>query len=348
MWKVMIISATLGVASLSGCTHMQLRWNTTHQATTLTEIYEQQVLDNLARFVCDPESMPSFAYANGGSAYVSDSGNVGSQTVWNARGFASEVLTLGAARSMREAWTLTPVSDVRRLELMRCAYQWSVASAGMCPQGSSCPDCDRLMRTFYLGGPGEDFRSVEDREAGRPDTLATWTARTGRTTPACFQYVPWLCCGDKKSVPKDCCVKKGHYCGTCVWVAPGGQDELTKLTLVILDYAISPQAVRTPTPTMQVVWYFDENGNPVVPSGAKQQIIATVPYDKVRLGSARTKPLTQGSTKDEREAFDRKMFEEPFENLPRSYVPPLRRDATPFDPLRFQMFQDTLAPQPSQ
>jgi hypothetical protein len=26
---------------ISGCAHTQLRWNTTHQAKTLTEIYEQ-------------------------------------------------------------------------------------------------------------------------------------------------------------------------------------------------------------------------------------------------------------------------------------------------------------------
>src|SRR5262245_31383339 len=113
-----------------GCAHQQLRWNTTHQARTLTDIYEQQVLDNLARFVHDPNALPSFAFPNQGGSDVTDTGSVGSDTTWNRIGFVSEVLRLSGTRGVKEAWTMTPVYDVRRLELMKCAYQHALVSAG--------------------------------------------------------------------------------------------------------------------------------------------------------------------------------------------------------------------------
>ncbi|MFM2001710.1 MAG: hypothetical protein RI963_1136 [Planctomycetota bacterium] len=61
-----LLATLIAVGLFSGCTHRQLRWNTTHQAQTLTDIYEQQVLDNLAMFVRNPNSTPFFAFPNAG------------------------------------------------------------------------------------------------------------------------------------------------------------------------------------------------------------------------------------------------------------------------------------------
>lgn len=257
---------------LSGCAHTHLRWNTTHQARTLTDIYEQQVLDNLARFVVEPGALPSFAYPNAGGADVSDNGTIGGDTGWDPFGFVSQSLSLGAGRQTSESWTLEPIYDVRRLELMRCAYQHALFSAGLNATFSACPDCDKIQRTFYLGAPNGSY--------GTPNTLATWAAATGRTTPACFVSIRWLGVGDKKCVPKDKCVKAGHYCGTYVWVCPGGQDELTKLTLTILDYAFVPSATPPPpdmTNMKEVTWYF-KDGVASNSNEATTEVRAVIPF----------------------------------------------------------------------
>ncbi len=275
---ITLIWAVAAVMTCPGCAHNQLRWNTTKQALTLTDIYEQQVMDNLAMFAHDPNSLPSFAYPNAGGSDVTDAGTAGSGTTWKRLGFDQQVLNLGASRNIKEAWTLTPVYDVRRLELMRCAYQQALANAGYCTLGDGCPDCDKLQRAFYLGGADQKY----DKDPAY-DHLATFSRKRGRTTPACFLSTKWLCCGDSRPKSSDC-LKVGHYCGKYVWLAPGGQNELSKLTMVILDYAFTPQATKAPSDTKEVTWFFDENGLPTDRANAHQEMKAVVPFDKnVRL-----------------------------------------------------------------
>jgi hypothetical protein len=272
-----LLATLVAVGLFSGCTHRQLRWNTTHQAQTLTDIYEQQVLDNLAMFVRNPNSTPFFAFPNAGAADVTDSGGIEPGTTWDITSFAEQTLGLNFGREMNEGWTLQPVYDVRRLELMRCAYQIALANSGMRTADEGCPNCDKLLRAFYLGDVNGKYNEG-DEAAG--DDLSTWSAATGRTTPACFNSEPWICFGDKKAAPKkrDCC-KVGHYCGTYVWLGPCGQAELSKLTMVILDYAFSEQAEAAAAATKDVVWYFDENGLPTARSEAAQEIRATLEFD---------------------------------------------------------------------
>ena len=71
-WTVFSIALACG---LTGCTHTQLRHNTVHQSETTSDIFTQQVLDNLAMFVYDSNSLPFFTFPNGGSNRVTDSGN---------------------------------------------------------------------------------------------------------------------------------------------------------------------------------------------------------------------------------------------------------------------------------
>ena len=117
-------AGVLAVSMLAGCTHVQLRKNTVRQSETHSEIYEQQVMDNLAKFVYDQGALPHFAIANAGASGVEDSGNINGQLNWDrfSHGFASAFLGGSVSRRANESWTLVPVSDPRRLQLMRCAY----------------------------------------------------------------------------------------------------------------------------------------------------------------------------------------------------------------------------------
>ena len=66
------------ISTLSGCaTHLALRNDTVLTTNTLTDLQYQQVLDNVARFHDDPDTVPSFAVASAGTVSVNDQTSAG-------------------------------------------------------------------------------------------------------------------------------------------------------------------------------------------------------------------------------------------------------------------------------
>jgi hypothetical protein len=247
------IVVSCGLLIVPGCAHQQLRWNTVKQSQTLTDIYEQQVLDNLAMFVYDANSLPFFSFPNAGAADVNDEGNLtaGIDFTRLAKGFSAADIGLSGKRSAKESWTLTPIVDPRKLELMRCAYQQAISNCGFGELSTTCPNCTRAFNKFYTGNPNKPVSND-----------------SGAVTSDCLNSGCWLGYGCSKCVPScDPCIKVGHYCGLYVWVLPGGQNELTKLTLSILDYAFYPPAQ---TRQKEVEWYFTADGSPTTRDKAQR------------------------------------------------------------------------------
>jgi hypothetical protein len=260
----------------------QLRKNCVSQAVAVHDLQQQQVLDNLAMFVHDPNSMPYFSYANQSGAQVNDQANAGASAGWGRVNLYPQALQAnpvtsvpfpfllsaiglsgGAQRSQQEAFTVTPVNDPRKLELMRCAYQKAVANCGRGAVSGDCPDCETRFKVFYTGDPNGNVRQ----------------AANGIVTP---EFLNSSCCwfhvGCKKCLPKHCdCIAVGEYCGCYVWVLPEGQDQLTKLTLAILDYAVHDPPVKR---TKEVVYYIDENGLPTTSAASVGKVTATVAIDE--------------------------------------------------------------------
>ena len=279
----------IGAICVTGCTDSQLRVNTVRESLTAFKIDEQQVLDNLAQFVCDYNSMPSFCYPNLGSSIVTDAGNAGMAPNWSrvVQGptageflFTALGLSLTTSRQAQESFTLQPINDPRKLELMRCAYQRAVASCGFGPPGAAngpmaatfdpaaggkesqrCPDCEAIFNKFYTGDPNGVIRDHAQ----------------GITTSDCLKSeVCWFHTGCKKCVPKHCdCV--GRRGDVYIWVLPEGRDQLTKLTLAILDYALNSAPVGL---TKQVVYYIDEYGIPTQQKASVGQVTASIGIDE--------------------------------------------------------------------
>ncbi|HTU24729.1 MAG TPA: hypothetical protein VMF30_05000 [Pirellulales bacterium] len=253
------------LVATSGCTHVQLRRNTVRQALTVADIQQQQVLNNLAMFVVDPNALPTFSYPNQSSSNVTDTGTASiapgaGRSTGGLFWFNSLAGTLTGERQMAEAFTLNPVNDPRKLELMRCAYQKAVSGCGGKPMSEACPDCKSLQQRFYTGDP---------------DNPEIAEAASGIVTSECLHTTCWFCWGPKKCVPKDCdCMPVGHYCGTWVWVPSSeGRNELTKLTLAILDYAQN----SPPAPIMKTVsYYIDEYGLPTSQGNSVGSVSASV------------------------------------------------------------------------
>jgi hypothetical protein len=131
MHRLIILSAV--VVASSGCTVLQLKRTTIHESETLGDIYQQQVLDNLAQFVHDPDALADFAVPSQGSSQVTDTIAQGSSNLqWIPSEFSMATLGLPEGnRAIQASWTLDPVRDPRKLFLMRCAYQKAVAACGI-------------------------------------------------------------------------------------------------------------------------------------------------------------------------------------------------------------------------
>ncbi len=202
-------AAGLMAVLLTGCTHAQLRKSTLQTASILPDLQHQQVLDNLARFCANPDSLPYFAVTAGGTVQVGDSGNGSITLAWDPTGLVSEVLNLGAARVVSEQYDVGVVVDPSKLDVMRAAYQWTLGLQ---------TDINRQKLTDYFG---EEFELTVPSE-------------------------PWFNCGPCDDVPK-CACYVGKHCHTAVWVTPEGMDALTRFTLAILDVATSGDPIPPPT-----------------------------------------------------------------------------------------------------
>lgn len=229
---VMIIGQRMLVvmaAALCGCTHVQLRNNSLNQAHAVHQLQQQQVLDNLAMFVVDPNALPFFTIPGAGTSAVSDQGSASTSLNWLRAGFQSIGLTVGGSRLQQENFTLAPLSDPDKLARMRCAYQAAVGYSG-----TGCIDCCNLEKRW-----GD----------------ATWDGRVApeKCVDECSPQPGWFCTGCKKDVPKNA-PYVANYGSTYVWVLPHGTDELARLTLAILDYATAvaaPPKTKTVTTTIR-------------------------------------------------------------------------------------------------
>jgi hypothetical protein len=124
-----------GLVWSAGCAHTQLRMNTVGQSTTLTTLYERQVLNNLAMFASNPDALPFFAIPGSGATAVTDGGTISAAPL----NFASTLIGLGGSRNMQNTWALAPVTDPDKLMRMRCAYRQAI---GYCAHGAEdCCDC---------------------------------------------------------------------------------------------------------------------------------------------------------------------------------------------------------------
>ena len=124
--------------------------------STLADLQFQQVLDNVARFHDNPDTVPSFAVATAGTVSLLDTAGAGvsptySPTLTTAQqgGGALPILSLlfplTASRAVTENWSLTPITDADNLRRLRCAYRLLV-------MGEATPNyefCVKEMKEFF-------------------------------------------------------------------------------------------------------------------------------------------------------------------------------------------------------
>jgi hypothetical protein len=241
---VVLACAALG----TGCVSHPLQRNTLKQMSTLSDLYEQQVLDNLAMFCANPDAVPSFAMPAGGTVTVQNQGSV--LMVIQASGktlfLDKSGPSAGGFRSVTGNWSMLPVNDPDRLRLMRCLYRQAI---GCLPEGD-CEHCREALEHYF----GPDW--------------ATCVAPTG-----------WVHAGGKRDVPRDACAV-GCYRGTYVWVDEDGRAALTRFTLAILD--VSTKLFVHPVPPSKEVTTFTYDNRDMLIRQEKRVVVdpVAVPGDK--------------------------------------------------------------------
>lgn len=123
-------SAFLALFLCAGCTHTQLRQSSLQQASSLTDLQQEQVMGNLAMFTCNPHSLPWHIKLSGGLIQVSDQGTAGFMANFKGMGAPSEyVPSLEGQRGILEQWSVEPATDPDDLELLQVAYRKAVDPA---------------------------------------------------------------------------------------------------------------------------------------------------------------------------------------------------------------------------
>lgn len=168
----MRLTVFVGIVLLAqGCAHHQLGFITTKQAHTVEDVHTQQVLDNLAKFAHNPHALPHYSFPSSGSSNVDASVDGGAGFFFSPHRLTSWMFDFGGSRSIRETYTMTPVNDPRKLELMRCAYQRAISTCCCAGESGCCPDCEKRFNKFYLGT--ERPSKVRERVNGKIISEAT-------------------------------------------------------------------------------------------------------------------------------------------------------------------------------
>lgn len=296
---------------LCGCTSAQLRRSSVKYARSVSDLHTEQILDNLAKFSANPNALPHFSYPISGSTTIVDGVAATPGFNFSPRNLIGWGLNLNASRSDQESFTMQPINDPRKLELMKCAYQRAVSGACSCGESGHCPNCEYKFNSFYLGETHpsmtpkqtQDGKSIlayyqnegdsdylevvaEKNEFNEtvylywadgqpapkptnpkqlkqlyvPNSVTEFTNHSGEVTVECISS-GWIRCCEKSHL-KDlnpCCLI-GEHCGHYVYVPNCHRDELTKLTLVVLDIALNEPAILPPGPTKTVKALLNSQG----------------------------------------------------------------------------------------
>jgi hypothetical protein len=156
----------------AGCADLQLRRSTARQASTLTSLQYQQVLNNLAMLHADPTALPALIALKSGTAQVADTGSLGVGLDLGSRTHTTPNL-LGT-RSVVEQWNTSPVSDDTTLRLLRLAYHRTMGD----PPVLTADDANDLAHTLSAQiGTNADISTDAD-------TLRALVAISREGTPA--------------------------------------------------------------------------------------------------------------------------------------------------------------------
>lgn len=223
---LLLITMSVYALCMTGCMSTQMQRLTNRHAKSLSDLYEKQILDNLATFVSDSHATPFFSIADTSTNEVGANASIGAGDGAFVFRFW-EFFSASAGQEAKIALSLIPVTETNRLKLMQCAYQRAL---GVLPD--NCLDCCQLERDWF--GSSYDCANPCGVSCGWLRKSCNW-----------------------KDVPKCCRSKFGYSCGVYVWVDPCRTSEFSRLVFTIVDYATG---TGHSSPPKNVTLYLDSAG----------------------------------------------------------------------------------------
>ena len=111
----------------------------------------------------------TFSYPSATSSGVDDSIDGGLDFRFSPSRLTSWGLGSNGRRLNKQNLTIVPISDPRKLELMRCVYQQAVGYHSGFEATGECPSCDLRLANFYFGSPTPE-KLVATTDSGVPIT----------------------------------------------------------------------------------------------------------------------------------------------------------------------------------
>ena len=246
-----ILACVVGYCA-AGCEAIQLDHRTCRMSSTLSDLQYREVMDNLARMAACPNSLPYFNVATTGHTSIQQQGQATAGLGWGLvtaapTGFTqlfgktllnTETFGLQFNQQDIDTWDTVPSLDPIQLLAMQGLYHKALGLP-------MSPIQVRVLDQFY----------ARSNPACARDPLLTTRCRDrigAKATVAKFQptkeYLAilwemyddlgpgWLHVTPKKCVPQDVCYV-AFAPDTYVWVTGKGMEQLTNLTLLIIDAA---------------------------------------------------------------------------------------------------------------
>lgn len=251
-----------------GCTDHFLRKHTARTASTLTDIMFQQVMDNVAMFCCEPDTLPHFAIIGDGTTQLQDTAQATATPKWNPTGFVDATLGINGGHVLLENWKLQPVMSAGRLKRMRAAFQYVVNPRAYDVHTEVRTSEDGTeVRTFVIADDEcRPFLSemiklqllpspVKPLPTENPCSVECDLVKIGpggivfKVEEDALDYLPklnnkltcnfptgWFCCGSRREAPIGC-TRVGHYCKQRAWINDCSADALARFTTTVLEIA---------------------------------------------------------------------------------------------------------------
>jgi hypothetical protein len=266
-----LLSATLVIAlsaSHTGCTAVRLSQRTVNQASTLSDLQFQQVMNNLALFAENPAALPWHISLREGTTQITDSLSGGAAV---DLGPPSNTLPQRfGSRTVVAQWGMSPIIDPLELRLLRLAYQRAHGSSRMLdadfatelahelknqlPQNADLRDESDLFFEYQSRGhrnfaefDSGSITSNDDAFCTDPTAPLGHPPQSPLARDVCRRIEilqrdlariqpGWFHVGRKCDVPANACYV-GRYKDRCTWVGPEGREALTEFTLTILKFS---------------------------------------------------------------------------------------------------------------
>ena len=282
-WYLMILLPFIG----SGCQTTQLQQSTLHQAKSVTDLYYQQVLTNIAMLHGHPASLPYYSLPVSGQDVTQFSVSLSYTAGWDIITSATKLLdrylldkqtaAVTGGDTNIQTWNTDPTNDPNKLLLMKYAYEVAFGNSAHFGDLVKVLDYDfqlqqekqgitnRLQKEkqainnktnndllIALQSDDEKVQKAANEKLNKAIQDYLERSKQPSITQFAVQYSTmlhsgWFGIGTRHDIPKEACYV-GHCGNTYAWVLPGHEEELAEFTLVILDIVTFVAPDRQPRP----------------------------------------------------------------------------------------------------